>query len=1179
MSSCSPGADGGSPADFPQPPFGPSTCPDRRILAAFERGELSADASEPVVAHVESCTACQAVLGGLAGTPDALLDGLRHVRQALAAQGEPTLLTGPPVSAAALAPPGYKLLEKVGQGGMGVIHRARDLRLNREVAVKLLREGHPGGSAVCARFVAEAQITGQLQHPGIPAVHELGTLPSGRPFLAMKLVKGRTLQELLKERTDPARERGRFVAIFEQICQAVGYAHAHHVIHRDLKPGNVMVGAFGEVQVMDWGLAKVLSARASTVADDGELLETVPALTAIDTPLAGDSATRTGAVMGTPAYMPPEQAGGEVRKLDARSDVFGLGAILCQILTGQPPFSGKDANAVRLQAVRGELHEAFARLDGSGAEPDPVALCKKGLAFRREDRPADGRAVAQEVARIRQAAEERARRAELERAEALVREAEQRKRRRQLLTAAAVVAGVLLLGVVGTTIGLVQVRRAAEAERLAKRDAEDQKTKAEQANEQAQKRLKQVEKGNEVLLSIFEDLNVRQIRQGAEPVEAILAKRLVKAAEELEGEAVGDPLVVARLQGRLGQTLVSLGYPGEAVPLFEKARATFSESLGADDLLTLLSMMELGDAYSFTGQPDKAIPLLEETLRLRRATQGEDHPDTLESMGRLANAYGRGGHLDKAVPLLEETLRLSKARFGATHRVTATYMNNLATGYFNKGSLAKAIPLWEEALRIRTSELGSDHPDTLQTTVNLATGYAQTGRVDKALALLEMAVPRFEKKLGHGHPDTLKCYSCLAFAYGSCGQSAKTVALLEGALPLVKAKLGPDHHDVLVCAANLARAYRDTAQPVKAIPLLEELLRASGARNGAEHADTLTVMNSLGMAYAAAGQLDKALPLLERVLQVRRARSGADHADTLESMNNLALAYQSARRLQEALSLLEEVLRTCKARLGADDPRTLMAMSNLAVAYQEAGHQQAGQTDKALALLEEALRLSRAKPGAGPTQTLRCMNNLAGAYHKAGQLQKAVALYDEALRACRSQLGADHPLTLTTMSNLGVAHCDAGQTELALLLFGEYAARLRQRAKPNDPYVAEQLAAVGHKLLTCERYREAESYLRESAAISQVAAPEVWGNFHIMSMLGGALLGQKKYAEAEPLLLKGYEGLNQREAQMPAEAKTHLAEAGRRLVSLYDAWGKPAEAAKWRQELARRRGTESKPGP
>src|SRR5262249_35503705 len=154
---------------------------------------------------------------------------------------------------------------------------------------------------------AEARITGQLQHPGVPAVHDLGALPDGRPFLAMKLVKGRTLADLLKERPDPSAHLPRFVAVVEQVCQAVAYAHERGVLHRDLKPSNVMVGAFGEVQVMDWGLAKVLLDRAAPVSalPDGDL--TAPA-TEIESDRGDNSATRAGSVIGTPAYMPPEQA-------------------------------------------------------------------------------------------------------------------------------------------------------------------------------------------------------------------------------------------------------------------------------------------------------------------------------------------------------------------------------------------------------------------------------------------------------------------------------------------------------------------------------------------------------------------------------------------------------------------------------------------------------------------------------------------------------------------------------------------------------------------------------------------------------------------------------------------------------------------------------------------------------
>src|SRR5262245_58160134 len=164
-------------------------------------------------------------------------------------------------------PLGYELRDEIGRGGMGVVYRARDAALDRDVAVKLLSDRYPADSPAAQRFLSEARITGQLQHPGIPAVHQVGTLADGRPFLAMKLIQGSTLEAILKHRPDLSADRGRLLAIFEAVCQAVGYAHAHHVIHRDLKPANVMVGTFGEVQVMDWGLAKVLGEEAPSTAD------------------------------------------------------------------------------------------------------------------------------------------------------------------------------------------------------------------------------------------------------------------------------------------------------------------------------------------------------------------------------------------------------------------------------------------------------------------------------------------------------------------------------------------------------------------------------------------------------------------------------------------------------------------------------------------------------------------------------------------------------------------------------------------------------------------------------------------------------------------------------------------------------------------------------------------------
>jgi tetratricopeptide (TPR) repeat protein len=371
--------------------------------------------------------------------------------------------------------PGYELLEQIGRGGMGVVYRARDARLDRDVAVKLLADKFPVDSAAARRFRDEARITGQLQHPGIPAVHELGATPDGRPFLAMKLIKGDTLDDLLRRRPDPTADRGRLVAAFEQACQAVAYAHAHGVVHRDLKPTNVMVGAYGEVQVMDWGLAKVLGDRERERPGDD------PGATTAGTEVRSlrdgeDQFTQAGSVLGTPAYMPREQAIGAIDQIDRRSDVFGLGGILAAVLTGRPPYVGDSAESTRQMAAVGRVTDCFGRLDGCGADPELVSLCKRCLAVEKGDRPADAGEVARAVAALRQAAEERARRAELdkvraegERAAADLKVAEQRRRFR-LRLALAGLAGVLVLA--GGAFGWYSDRQAAAERERRWRNAE-----------------------------------------------------------------------------------------------------------------------------------------------------------------------------------------------------------------------------------------------------------------------------------------------------------------------------------------------------------------------------------------------------------------------------------------------------------------------------------------------------------------------------------------------------------------------------------------------------------------------------------------------------------------------------------------------------------------------------------
>jgi serine/threonine-protein kinase len=322
----------------------------------------------------------------------------------------------------------YQLLGEIARGGMGAVFKGRDTDLGRDIAVKVLLETHQGKTELLQRFVEEAQISGQLQHPGIVPVYELGQFADARPYFTMKLVKGQTLAKLLEERTEPRQSQPQLLKVFEQVCQTLGYAHARGVIHRDLKPSNVMVGAFGEVQVMDWGLAKVLA--ESGMADENRT-QLRPEVSVIRTRRSGGgeapggsgSQTQAGSILGTPAYMAPEQARGDVELVDERADVFGLGAMLCEILTGRPPFTGKPAEAHR-KAQMGRLEEAFGRLDGCGADAELVALAKHCLAAEPFDRPRNAGQVAETVTAYQHAVAERLRQAELARAAEEARAAE-----------------------------------------------------------------------------------------------------------------------------------------------------------------------------------------------------------------------------------------------------------------------------------------------------------------------------------------------------------------------------------------------------------------------------------------------------------------------------------------------------------------------------------------------------------------------------------------------------------------------------------------------------------------------------------------------------------------------------------------------------------------------------------
>ena len=293
----------------------------------------------------------------------------------------------------------YRQLEEIGSGGMGRVLKGHDPNLGRTVAVKVLRPEHRGRPGPVARFVREARATAQLEHPNIVPVHELGRLPDGSIYFTMKRVQGETLQHVLDRLRDGDPDyrqrysRRQLLGLFVDVCQGAAFAHSRGVIHRDLKPENVLLGAFGEVLVMDWGLVKVVGAAAPVEPD--ERTES----TADTTRLSGDLTTHTldGTISGTPLYMSPEQARGEIAALDERSDLYSLGAMLYQILTYEPPFDGDSASVVLRQVIRGRPVPPRRRAPKQKIPRELEAVCLKAMAMDPNDRYADVPALIADV--------------------------------------------------------------------------------------------------------------------------------------------------------------------------------------------------------------------------------------------------------------------------------------------------------------------------------------------------------------------------------------------------------------------------------------------------------------------------------------------------------------------------------------------------------------------------------------------------------------------------------------------------------------------------------------------------------------------------------------------------------------------------------------------------------------
>jgi serine/threonine protein kinase/tetratricopeptide (TPR) repeat protein len=949
----------------------------------------------------------------------------------------------------------YKLMEQIGEGGMGVVYVAEQSHpVRRKVALKVIKPGMDTRQVV-ARFEAERQALAMMEHPNIAKVHDGGTTESGRPYFVMELVRGLPITEYCDGERLSIRDR---LELFVLVCRAVQHAHQKGIIHRDLKPSNILVALHDGVpvpKIIDFGVAKAIG---------GGLTEKT-------------IYTAFTQLMGTPLYMSPEQVEMSGLDVDTRSDIYSLGVLLYELLTGTTPFDSEVLKKAAFDEIRRIIREdepqkPSVRLS-TLVETLTTTSVKRSSDPRRLDRSLRGeldwitmKALEKDRARRYETANDFAadvmryltdRPVQARAPSAGYRFRKFSRRNRAAITTATVLAAALILG---TAVSIWQAILARRAERDALRGwaeesqqrklVEQQRNRAVEAeklamkNEAMARKAEEKAKRSEADTQAFSDFLLSDVLAAARPaglqgglgVGVTVAQALEAAEANLEKRFVGRPLAEATARHAIGMTWRHLSKYEQAERHLRRAVRLCEQELGPDDPATLNARDSLGNVLTQMGHSADAIALHEGRLKQLRATLGPEHSAVLQSMHNLARSYQEAGRFELAMPLFESTLEAARRTLGPDDFGTLVSQQYVVNGYLSAGKLDLALPLCQENLERRKRTLGPDHPHTLFSMNQLAMVYQAMGKLNRALPLFEQA--------------------------------------LAG----MQAKLGPDHHDTLICMGNL------------------------------------------GAANLSAGRLAEALPLLEKTVQKRKAKLGPDHPAILNSMYHLARGYHEAAQLDRALALFEETLQRQTAKLGADNPETLFTMNGLAKT-----HLAMGKLGLSLPLFEQALAKMQAKLGSENANTLACMGNLGMAYRDSGRLGDVPPLLELALRKRREKLGPDHPNTLDSMSDLAGVYALMGQ------------------------------------------YEDSVSLLRECLVIREKTQPDDYATFNTKSLLGGSLLGQKKYAEAEPLLLSGYEGLKQREEKIPPIRKVCLREALDRVVQLYDAWGKKDKADEWRKKL------------